>query len=267
MGPRVLPAAWPWPSGQPHPTRQRAAQGLGLGSQGCCDQVSRVSRHLTAFAHSSGGKEPQAKVSSGPVPPEALKDLAVVPPRAPGGSGHPRPSPARTCSPALCPRLHPAFRAPSGSASAPLLMVTEGHCSRDPPHANAVTSAKAPLRRRPRSEALAGAALGGTLCQPARTRAPGWGEPGRGCLGGSPLQPRTLGALVAVTVTAAGPPSLPAPGRRRVLPPRLPAALPPAEPPPPPPPVPRLRFDLPCELRKLLWICLVNASMRGVPDS
>lgn len=172
MGPRVLPAASPRPGGQPHPTRQRAAQGLGLGSQGCCDQVPRVSRHQTAFAHSSGGKEPQAKVSSGLVPPEALKDLAVVPPGAPGGSGHPRPSPARTCTPAPpppSPGLQRSIRvcvspAPDGSA---------GHCSRDPPHANAVTSAKAPLRRRPRSEALAGAALGGTLCQPARTRAPG----------------------------------------------------------------------------------------------
>lgn len=207
MGPRVLPAASPRPGGQPHPTRQRAAQGLGLGSQGCCDQVPRVSRHQTAFAHSSGGKEPQAKVSSGLVPPEALKDLAVVPPGAPGGPGHPRPSPARTCTPALCPRLHPAFRAPSGSASAPLLMGA-GHCSRDPPHANAVTSgkphcdagrARRPWRARPWGDTLlasadAGAGVGGT---------------GPGCLRGSPLQPRTLGALVAVTVTAAGPPLAP----------------------------------------------------------
>lgn len=225
MGPRVLPAASPRPGGQPHPTRQRAAQGLGLGSQGCCDQVPRVSRHQTAFAHSSGGKEPQAKVSSGLVPPEALKDLAVVPPGAPGGSGHPRPSPARTCSPALCPRLHPAFRAPSGSASAPLLMGA-GHCSRDPPHANAVTSAKAPLRRRPVLGGPGGRGLGGTLCQPARTRAPGWGEPGRGVSEARPCSRGRWAPSSRSPLQLLAPPSLPAPGRRRVLPPRLPAALP-----------------------------------------
>lgn len=225
MGPRVLPAASPRPGGQPHPTRQRAAQGLGLGSQGCCDQVPRVSRHQTAFAHSSGGKEPQAKVSSGLVPPEALKDLALVlperlaalatlgprrlarapPPSAPAFTGLPRS--VRVC-------VSPA---PDGSA---------GHCSRDPPHANAVTSAKAPLRRRPRSEALAGAALGGTLCQPARTRAPGWGEPGRGVSEARPCSRGRWAPSSRSPLQLLAPPSLPAPGRRRVLPPRLLAALP-----------------------------------------
>lgn len=123
MGPPVLPAASPRPGGQPHPTRQRAAQGLGLGSQGCCDQVPRVSRHQTAFAHSSGGKEPQAKVSSGLVPPEALKDLAVVLPErlaAPATLGPRRL--ARAPPPSAPAFTWPSALRPSGSASAPLLM-------------------------------------------------------------------------------------------------------------------------------------------------
>lgn len=195
MGPRVLPAASPRPGGHPHPTRQRAAQGLGLGSQGCCDQVPRVSRHQTAFAHSSGGKEPQAKVSSGLVPPEALKDLALVPPSAwrlrppsalAGSHVHPRPLPPP--SPGL-PRSVRVCVSPAPDGSA-------GHCSRDPPHANAVTSAKAPLRR----------GLGGDTLPASADAGAGVGGTGPGCLGGSPLQPQTLGALVAVTVTAAGPP-------------------------------------------------------------
>lgn len=226
MGPRVLPAASPRPGGQPHPTRQRAAQGLGLGSQGCCDQVPRVSRHQTAFAHSSGGKEPQAKVSSGLVPPEALKDLALVPPGAPGGSGHPRPSPARTCTPALCPRLHLAFRAPSGSASAPLLMgarVTAVGTRRTrmrlpprKPHCDA-GRARRPWRARPwgghsASQRGRGRRGGGNRAGVSRRLAPAAADAGR---------PRR-----GHRYSCWAPPSLPAPGRRRVLPPRLPAALP-----------------------------------------
>lgn len=209
MGPRVLPAASPRPGGQPHPTRQRAAQGLGLGSQGCCDQVPRVSRHQTAFAHSSGGKEPQAKVSSGLVPPEALKDLALVPPErlaAPATLGPRRL--ARAPPPSAPAFTWPSALRPSGSASAPLLMGapvtavgTRRTRTRLPPrkpHCDA-GRARRPWRARPWGYTLpasadAGAGVGGT---------------GPGCLGGSPLQPRTLGALVAVTVTAAGPPLAP----------------------------------------------------------
>lgn len=164
-------------------------------------------------------------MSSGLVPPEALKDLALVPPSAwrlrppsalAGSHVHPRPLPLP--SPGL-PRSVRVCVSPAPDGSA-------GHCSRDPPHANAVTSAKAPLRRRPRSEALAGAALGGTLCQPARTRAPGWGEPGRGVSEARPCSRGRWAPSSRSPLQLLAAPSLPAPGRRRVLPPRLPAALP-----------------------------------------
>lgn len=225
VGPQVLPAASPRPGGQPHPTRQRAAQGLGLGSQGCCDQVPRVSRHQTAFAHSSGGKEPQAKVSSGLVPPEALKDLALVPPErlaAPATLG-----PRRLArAPPLRPRLHLAFRAPSGSASAPLLMGapvtavgTRRTRTRLPPrkpHCDA-GRARRPWRARPwgghsASQRGRGRRGEGNRAGVSRRLAPAAADAGR------PRQGHHYSCWA--------PPSLLAPGRRRVLPPRLPAALP-----------------------------------------
>lgn len=227
MGPRVLPAASPWPGGQPHPTRQRAAQGLGLGSQGCCDQVPRVSRHQTAFAHSSGGKEPQAKVSSGLVPPEALKDLAVVLPErlaAPATLGPRRL--ARAPPPSAPAFTWPSALRPSRSASAPLLMgapvtAVGTHRTRTrlpprKPHCDA-GRARRPWRAQPWG--------GHSASQRGRGRR-GGGEPGRGVSEARPCSRGRWAPSSRSPLQLLAPPSLPAPGRRRVLPPRLPAALP-----------------------------------------